>query len=213
MAMPNPTPQAGKLDRDSFLVKQQHRAWMKSKYYVFDDDGAPLFYVERPVKPLQRTNITIFEDDSASSPVLTIRQDHGYAAMKREYTLVDARTNEELAHFSRHNIKSWLRRHWAVTSPDGSPIAHAREDTAVIAAARRIIEWIPFVALLGAIVRTNFRLTRIDADGNETPAGTFNRKLSIGDKYKLDLSDDPSRQLDRRIALALGIMLDTGEAR
>ena len=45
MAMLSPTPGSGKLERDSFLVKQQHRSWMKSKYYVFDDAGNPLFYV------------------------------------------------------------------------------------------------------------------------------------------------------------------------
>ena len=47
----------------------------------------------------------------------------------------------------------------------------------------------------------------------EQQVGTFNRKLSFGDKYKLDLTADPDRRLDRRIALATGILLDTGEAR
>ena len=206
-----------KLARDAFLVNQRHAAWMKSKYYVYDDGGAPLFYVERPVKPLQRANVTVYHDDSARDPVLVIRQDHGYAAIKREYTLVDAETNAEIARFSRHNIKSWLRRHWAVTSPDGTPIAHAREDTAVMAAFRRVAEavlaFVPFGGLLGAAVRTNFRMMRVTEEGFEVQAGTFNRKLSIGDKYKLDLSADPLRQLDRRVALAMGIMLDTGEAR
>ncbi len=206
-----------KLDRDSFLVNQRHRSWMKSKYYVYDDGGNPLFYVERPVKPLQRANITVYDDDSMASSVLMIRQDHGYAALKREYTLLDSASNAEIAHFSRHNIKSWLRRHWAVTSADGAPLAHAREDTALLAGLRRVAElilaFIPFGGLLGAAVRTNFRLLRVAEDGAEVQAGTFNRKFSIGDKYKLDLSEDPQRQLDRRVALALGIMLDTGEAR
>ena len=33
------------------------------------------------------------------------------------------------------------------------------------------------------------------------------------DRYVLDMSGDLSRTLDRRIALALGVMLDTGERR
>jgi uncharacterized protein YxjI len=206
-----------KLDRDSFLVNQRHRTWMKSKYYVYDDAGNALFYVERPVKPLQRANVTVYEDDSARDAVMIIRQDHGYAALKREYTLLDAKTNAEIARFSRHNIRSWLRRHWAVTSMEGTPIAHAREDTAMIAGLRRVAEFvlgfIPFASLLTLAWRTNFRMNRIDDSGAEVQAGVFNRKLGIGDKYKLDLSEDRMRQLDRRVALALGIMLDTGEAR
>jgi len=33
------------------------------------------------------------------------------------------------------------------------------------------------------------------------------------DEYVLDLRNDPDRYLDRRLALALGVMLDTGEKR
>jgi hypothetical protein len=43
--------------------------------------------------------------------------------------------------------------------------------------------------------------------------GEFNRKFTILDRYVLDLTADPGRNLDRRIALALGVMLDTGERR
>ena len=201
-----------KLDRDTFFVNQKHRSWMKSRYYVFDDAGVPLFYVERPVKPLQRSDITIYHDDTCSESVMIIRQDHGYAAIRREYTLFDA-ASTPIAHFSRHNIKSWFRRAWEITSPDAKPLAAAREDTAALAIVRRVLEWVPYVSILVGLVRTNFQLFVAKDDGTEERVGAFNRKLSIGDKYVLDLRDDPGKRLDRRIALALGIMLDTGEAR
>jgi hypothetical protein len=41
----------------------------------------------------------------------------------------------------------------------------------------------------------------------------LNRKLAIRDHYVLDLGEDPQRQLDRRIAIAAGVLLDTGEKR
>jgi len=44
-------------------------------------------------------------------------------------------------------------------------------------------------------------------------SGEFNRKLTILDRYVLDMRADTTRSLDRRIALALGVMLDTGERR
>ena len=43
--------------------------------------------------------------------------------------------------------------------------------------------------------------------------GEFNRKFTILDRYVLDMTADPAHELDRRIALALGVMLDTGERR
>jgi hypothetical protein len=208
----NPT-LSPKLDRDTFLVNQKHRSWMKSKYYVFDEQSAPLFYVERPVKPLQRSNITIYDDDTCANAIFVIEQTHRYAAIRRTYTLSDAASGEPIAHLSRHNLKSWLRRAWEVTDPGGRPIAAAREDSAWIAGFRRVLEWIPYVSIVVSLVRTNFQFFVVGDGGGEERVGAFNRKLSIGDKYILDLRDDAGRRLDRRIALALGIMLDTGEAR
>src|SRR5262249_41764110 len=43
--------------------------------------------------------------------------------------------------------------------------------------------------------------------------GELNRKFTLLDRYVLDLSADPARTFDRRVAVALGIMLDTGERR
>jgi hypothetical protein len=43
--------------------------------------------------------------------------------------------------------------------------------------------------------------------------GEFNRKFTILDRYVLDLSRDSARALDRRVAVAMGVMLDTGERR
>jgi hypothetical protein len=51
------------------------------------------------------------------------------------------------------------------------------------------------------------------AGGSEEVVGEFNRKLTILDRYVLDLRADTGKGLDRRIALALGVMLDTGERR
>lgn len=202
-----------KLDRDVFLVNQKHRSWMKSKYYVFDKGGAPLFYVERPVKPFRRSDITIYDDDSRTSPVLIIRQDHRYAALKRSYTLLTPGDESLIAHFERNNIRSWIRRAWAISGAEGVPIAAAREDSAWLAILRRVIEQLPYISLVMGLVRTNFQIYLIPAEGAEVRVGSFDRKFSIGDKYALNLADDSERRLDRRIALALGILLDTGEAR
>ncbi len=43
--------------------------------------------------------------------------------------------------------------------------------------------------------------------------GRYDRKLTLTDQYVLDLRPDAARLLDRRVALALAILLDTGESR
>ena len=71
----------------------------------------------------------------------------------------------------------------------------------------------PLVEILGGLIKTDFHLFRIDADGEEQKIGSFDRKISFADKYVLDLSGDPERTFDRRAAVALGILLDTAEKR
>lgn len=203
-----------KLDRDKFLVNQKHRAWMKSKYYVFDDAGTPLFYVERPSgRVFRRSNITIFDDDTRATEVLVMEQIHLPEWRRREYHLVDAATGERIAMLSRDNLASLFRRAWVVSDPQGVIIARAREDSAGMALVRRVIDFIPYVSLLGGVFKTDFHLFTVDTAGAETKAGSFDRKISLSDKYVLNLADDPQRLLDRRIALGLGILLDTAEAR
>jgi len=63
---------------------------------------------------------------------------------------------------------------------------------------------------LFGLLRTNFVIFQGESD---LVVGEFNRKFTLLDRYVLDLNQDPRRQFDRRGALALGVMLDTGERR
>ncbi|MEX0749614.1 MAG: hypothetical protein WD359_02305 [Dehalococcoidia bacterium] len=202
-----------KLDRDVFLVNQKHLSLGKSKYFVYGEAGEPLFYVERPVMRLfgRRADISFFEDESGGEPVLTLKQDHGYEFRRREYTLVDA-SGATIARLRRDNIKALFRRAWNIEDPDGNLIARALEDSAFMSVVRRVVDWIPFVALLGFVIKTDFHILASDGP-NETKIGSFDRKIGLGDKYVLNLREDASRRFDRRIAVALGILLDTAEAR
>ena len=43
--------------------------------------------------------------------------------------------------------------------------------------------------------------------------GCFDRKFSAYQNYVLDMTSDSERVIDRRIAAALGVLLDTAETR
>jgi hypothetical protein len=172
-----------RLDRDTFFVNQKHAAWGKSKYYVFDDAGAPLFYVERPVKPFQKADISVYHDDSKREHVLTIRQDHRYAALRREYTLVDMADGHEVGRFKRDNIKSLFRRHWEVSNGTSAAIAHAREDSVALAAVRRILEWVPYVGIVTGFIRTNFQISVIQDSGTEVRVSAAGPPAGAGARH------------------------------
>lgn len=200
-----------KFDRDKFLVNQKRMSF-KEKYYVYGENEEELFYVERDFRFMGRRNITVFDDDTKNSAVLQIDQDHRWEFRKREYTLYDA-AGEPIASFSRDNWKSLFRRAWDIFDREGTLIAIAREDSIGLAFLRRIIDFIPFVGLLGGLIKTDFHLFLINANGEEEKIGSFDRRITFADKYIMDLSGDREQTLDRRTALALGILLDTAEKR
>jgi hypothetical protein len=78
----------------------------------------------------------------------------------------------------------------------------ARERSVPLAIARRLIDFVPYGEWIP--IPYNFDLV---IDGRV--AGSMNRKLQLRDRYVLDLGGDHERRLDRRLAIALAIGLDT----
>ena len=247
----------GVFDRDQFLLRQKHFS-ISEKYYVWDERGQPILFVERPahffrnigaalagilaailvgvgigsissVVPENAKGIVIliaivtafitlfvvgialsakrhvnfYSDDSKQELVLQIFQDNKVAIIHARYTIADA-AGAVIARLDKNYIFNLIRKRWYCTSPDGALICMAKEDSVILSLLRRLI------GPLFGILRTNFIFVAPDG---ETVLGEFNRKFAILDRYAVDMTNDPMRTLDRRIALALGVMLDTGERR
>ncbi|MEB3295531.1 MAG: hypothetical protein VKJ24_20450, partial [Synechococcales bacterium] len=108
------------------------------------------------------------------------------------------------AKFRKNYLYDIFRKRWQCYGPDGSLICMAKEDSLELALLRR------FLGTFFGILRTNFIIVK---EQDHQLLGQFNRKFTILDRYVLDMSADPKKTLDRRIAIALGVMLDTGERR
>ena len=160
-----------------------------------------LVVVSMSLRPLR--HVTVYRDESRAEVVLRVRQDQRVALLTRTYTVL-TKGGEPIATLRKTYIHNVVRKRWYVEAPDGRPLAKAIEDSMVLSLLRRVLG--PFFGFL----RTNFLLVR---GADEEVVGEFNRKFTLLDRYVLDLSADPGRALDRRIALALAIMLDTGERR
>jgi uncharacterized protein YxjI len=259
---PAPSAAAPDLDpvfmRRRFLLRQKHLA-ISEKYYVWDEGGQELLYIERPAQllkslvavlaaggafaavlgvfigltllagegPMAAIFITIgllgglvaavvaaiaaspkrhvyfFRDDTKREQVLTVEQDRKWTPINATYTVKDA-AGRHLASLRKNYLFNLLRKRWYCTAPDGRLLSVIKEDSLILALLRRFLG--PFFGLL----RTNFVILKGDS---EDVIGEFNRKLTILDRYVLDMTDDETEHLDRRIALAIGVMLDTGERR
>ncbi len=245
-------------DRDKFLLHQKHWA-VKEKYYVWDEAGDQIMYVERPAHlfrnllallggliaaaavaigltalvgllgdsalagvvallvPLaflvtlivvgmvlsKKRHVTFYRDDSMSEKLLDVLQDQKFWILNASYTVRDKR-GLAIARLRKNYLYNIFRKRWYCERPSRALWCVAKEDSIILSLLRRLLG--PLFGLL----RTNFVIYEPE---DERVLGEFNRKATLLDKYVLDLSSDPQRSLDRRVALALGVMLDTGERR
>jgi len=244
-------------DRDKFLLRQQHMS-ISEKYYVCDEQNAPILFVERShkmaqfaavlaaigvvvagiviiasiassfnsdaataislilgipatiaaallvaVKLMPKRHVTFYRDDSKAESLLRVLQDKKFQFLNATYTVVDPQ-GQLLCRFHKNYLYNLFRKRWYCYAPDGSVMCMAKEDSIILSLLRRSLG--PMFGFL----RTNFIIVRTPGDD---VIGEFNRKFTILDRYALDMTADPMRTLDRRVALALGVMLDTGEQR
>jgi uncharacterized protein YxjI len=246
-------------DRTRFLLRQKALT-VHEKYDVWDENGQPILYVERPahfwrnggallagvaaglaaatlivlgfgalsssnpptwvpvltftlagialiVLPflvfarLGRTRDILFaRDASKAEPLLVVRQDQVTTLLEHTFTVAEP-AGRVLAHFKKNPLTALYRTKWVCNGPDGRCLAVAIEDSLVGALIRRYVI---------RVTPMNFVFRRGET---EQVIGRFDRKFTLLDRYVLDVSADPAGTLDRRIALALGVILDTGERR
>ena len=101
-----------------------------------------------------------------------------------------------------HQLKSLIRSTWRVTDADDHEVAIAQERSLPLAIARRVIDFVPYGEWIP--IPYNFDLL-----SNGRAIGHLSRKFQLRDRYVLDLSGDSDRRVDRRLAIALAIGLDT----
>jgi hypothetical protein len=146
--------------------------------------------------------VKFYRDESQQELLLEIKQDQKVALLNATYTVNDA-AGQNLGRLHKNYLYNLFRKRWRCLGTDGGLVCMAKEDSIVLSLLRRLLG--PLFGLL----RTNF----IIVDAEERLLGEFNRKMTLLDRYVLDLTQDAGRSLDRRLAMALGVMLDTGERR
>lgn len=150
-----------------------------------------------------KRHVTFYRDSTKRESVLEILQDRKLQLLTATYT-VKSVEREVLARLHKNYVYNIVRKRWYCYARDGSMLCIAKEDSLILSLLRR------FLGVFFGFLRTNFVI--LEGRSN-TVIGEFNRKFTILDRYVLDMSADRNRYLDRRVALALGVMLDTGEHR
>ena len=194
---------------------------------TFDYDRFQVDQLVRPIANLYRVTPLATGETPAGPPIAFVRQKK--LAIKEDIRFYgDEEENEELFRIkarsmldmggARYDVfagedkigqlwhkfgESLIRTTWHVSGPMEEEVALARERSTAGAVARRLVDFVPYVG--GYIpIPYNFEIL-LDGD----VVGGMDRKFKVRDQYVLDLSGDREKKLDRRLAIALAVGLDT----
>jgi hypothetical protein len=190
---------------DRFLVDQLVRP-MVNLYRVTPlaagetPAGGPVAFVRQKRMALKE-DIRFFADDTESQELFRIKA-RSMIEIGGRYD-VTTPDGDRIGVLEKAFRQSLLRSTWRILDLDEQEVALAQERSLAAAIVRRAIDFVPDV---GGLIPIPYNFD-ILVDGGRV--GRMDRKFQLRDRYVLDLSDDVGRRIDRRMAIALAIGLDT----
>jgi uncharacterized protein YxjI len=169
--------------------------------------GEPVCFVEQKRMKLKE-DLRAFEDDSKSSEVFRIKAQQVWDPRAR-YDVTDA-SGRHVGQLAKVFGRSLLRSTWRIYDAEGNEVGWARERNLIVALVRRFIGFVPFIGAFADWVPIPYHF---DYFAGDQRIGGLERILGVRDRYRLDVSGDTERAIDRRVVLALAVGMDALQAR
>jgi uncharacterized protein YxjI len=163
--------------------------------------GGPIAYV-RQKRMAIKEDIRFFADEEETTELFRIKA-RRMLEIGGNYD-VTTPDGQKIGVLQKVFGRSLFRSTWRILDEHESVLATGQERSLFLAIARRLIDFVPYV---GEYIPIPYNFELNDPEGKRI--GGMDRKFQIRDKYLLDLSDDHERRVDRRLAIALAIGLDT----
>ena len=197
---------------DRFLLSQRFRP-MVNQYEVSTlgpdgkSAGEPACFVEQKRMKLKE-DLRAFTDDSKTTELFRIKAQQVWDP-RATYDVTDP-SGQRVGQLSKVFGKSLLRSTWRIHDASGDEIATARERSLFVALFRRLVGLVPFIGEFAELLPIPYHF---DYFAGEERIGGLERILGVRDRYRLDVSGDAERKVDRRVVLALAVGMDALQAR
>lgn len=161
-----------------------------------DEAGAPVAFV-RQKKLAIREDLRFFADESESDELFRVKA-RQVVDVGGRYDVTTA-AGERIGVLQRRFAQTLLRTTWTILDSDEGQLAEVTESSMARAVLRRVVD-IPILYHFSILV-----------DGKQV--GEVKRVLTLRDRYVMTLGGDFDRRIDRRLAVALLVVLDALQAR
>jgi uncharacterized protein YxjI len=185
---------------DRYLFRRKVLKVFGGEFRIYDSNGNLALFSKQKAFKLKE-DIRAYADESMTNELLTMkaRQIVDFGAT---YDVEDAQQDVKVGSIRRKGLKSMIRDEWLLFDPQGQQIGVIQEERAILALIRRFV---PLANLIPQ--RYNIRI------GGQPVASLKQHFDPFVLKYTLDLSRDYEKRLDRRLAIAAGILFCAIERR
>ena len=169
--------------------------------------GEPVCFVEQKRMKLKE-DLRAFTDDSKTEEVFRIKAQQVWDP-KARYDITDP-AGQQIGQLQKVFGESLLRSTWRIYDTTGEQVAWARERNLFVALFRRLIGFVPYIGGFADWLPIPYHF---DYFMEDRKIGGLERILGVRDRYRLDVSGDSDRTIDRRVVLALAVGMDALQAR
>lgn len=182
----------------TYVVRRKFFKIFGSAFHVYDSAAQVAFYSRQKAFRLKE-DLRLYTGEDMRQEVLSIRArrilDFGIT-----FDVFDSPSGAKVGALRRKGLKSLIRDEWLVLDADDREIGRVQEDNAALALIRRFV--------------TNLVPQTWHAYVGETPAASYSQHFNpFILKITIDFTPDASRRLDRRLGIAIGVLLNAIERR
>lgn len=164
-----------------------------------DEAGAPVAFV-RQKKLAIREDLRFFSDESESAELFRVKA-RQVVDVGGRYDVTTV-AGDRIGVLQRRFAQTLLRTTWAILDADEGPVADVTESSMPRAVLRRVAE------IFDVPILYHFSIL---VEGRQV--GEVRRILTLRDRYVMTLGGDIDRRIDRRMAVAMLVVLDALQAR
>lgn len=186
----------------SYIIKRKALQLFGTTLYLYGPNEEPVMWGTRQAFKL-RSELSFFADETQTLEILRAVP-RSAMNISAAYDVFDSRTSQKIGALQRQGLTSvLLQDKWTILDAQDREIGLAQEDSAILGFLRRYVENVSM-----------FFPQKFTVTVNGMPVGNFARHLNpFSTRMDIDFSPDTNGALDRRLGLALAMLLEAVETK
>lgn len=186
-----------RFDHPRYMIRRKFFRIFGEGFHILDSQGQLAFFANMKGFRLKE-DLRVYTGEDRAQEVLALTA-RGIFDFGATYEVKDTTTGERLGALRRKGLASLLRDEWAILDADDREIGRIQEDSLFFAVLRRVLPFLPQTWI---------------ASIRETEVARFHQHLSPWVlKVSVAFSTGTESLLDRRMGIAMAVLLNAVEAR